>query len=52
MPSPVRHYDHFVDFGNSEDFRARSVAEAGAVRAYNQSSGMNTLRLVKAGRLG
>jgi hypothetical protein len=54
---PERHYGHFAQFGNREYFRGGGSDRTGphvlpGVSAYNQGSGMKTLRLTDAGRLG
>jgi hypothetical protein len=54
---PERHYGHFAQFGNREYFAKATGNRPGrpirrGVSAYNQSSGMKTLRLTEAGRLG
>jgi len=53
---PERHYGDFAQFGNAECGGRRQATlgwpEVPCRSAYNQGSGMKTLRLTDAGRLG
>jgi hypothetical protein len=50
------HYGHFAQFGNGEYARSAAdppgVTDAALQWAYNLLSGMKSLRLMEAGRLG